>query len=182
MKRPAVFLDRDGTLVEEVNYLHRPEDMRVFPFTAPALRMLKNAGFLLVVVTNQSGIGRNIYTVEDMHRVHEAFQVELSGLIDRFYYCPHLPCEGCTCRKPALQMIEDAVRDLDIDVATSWIIGDKKIDIETGHNAGMRTALVLTGYGRSHQATLESLPHVVGADLEAAAREIVVLNSTEIVL
>ncbi|HEV7700417.1 MAG TPA: HAD family hydrolase, partial [Pyrinomonadaceae bacterium] len=177
MKRPAIFLDRDGTLVEEVNYLHRPEDMRVFPFTATALNVLKEAGFLLIVVTNQSGIGRNIYTVEDMNSVHAAFQAEIEGVIDGFYYCPHLPCDGCACRKPALKMIEDAVNDLKIDLENSWMVGDKKIDMEAGQNAGVKTALVLTGYGSSHQATLERLPDVVADDLGAAAQKIVVLHA-----
>ena len=98
MKQPAVFLDRDGTLIEEVNYLSRVEDLRLFPFTANAVKLLKDAGFLIIVVTNQSGIGRGIYTEADMHAVHEAIQAELSGAIDAFYFCPHLPDAGCKCR------------------------------------------------------------------------------------
>src|SRR6185295_6796730 len=86
-KQPAVFLDRDGTLIEEVNYLSRVEDLRLFPFSADAVRLLKENGYLVIVVTNQSGIGRGIYTEADMHTIHEAIQAELSGAIDAFYFC-----------------------------------------------------------------------------------------------
>ncbi|MBV9241645.1 MAG: HAD-IIIA family hydrolase, partial [Acidobacteria bacterium] len=103
-------------------------------------------------------------------------------LIDGFYHCPHLPCDGCECRKPALKMIQDAELDLDIDLENSWMVGDKQIDIETGHAAGMRTALVLTGYGASHQKTLERQPEVVASDLGEAAEDILRLTSAEIVV
>ena len=182
MSRPAIFLDRDGTLVEEVNYLHRADDTRLFPDTASALTALKDAGYLLVVVTNQSGIGRGIYSETDMHSVHEALQNRLNGIIDGFYHCPHLPCDGCECRKPGLKMIRDAERNLDIDVGRSWMVGDKKIDVETGHAAGMRTALVLTGYGKSHKGSLEGHPDVIAADLGQAAAEILRLTSAKVVV
>lgn len=177
MKQPAVFLDRDGTLVKEVNYLHRVEDMRLFPATASALRSLKEAGYLLIVVTNQSGIGRGVYGEGDMHRVHEAMQKELDGAIDAFYFCPHLPCEGCRCRKPGVGMIEAAMADFAIDREQSWFIGDKKIDIETGLAAKLRTALVLTGYGASHKATLDTPPHVIVEEIGEAAAAIFDLSS-----
>jgi D-glycero-D-manno-heptose 1,7-bisphosphate phosphatase len=179
---PAVFLDRDGTLVEEVNYLHRPEEMRLFPSTTAALKQLKDAGYLLVVVTNQSGIGRGIYTEEDMRLVHDALQREVGGIIDGFYHCPHLPCDGCECRKPGLKMIRDAQRDLDVNIPNSWIVGDKKIDVETGHAAGMATCLVLTGYGRSHQDVLEQDPDVLAVDLGEAANEILRLAASKIIV
>jgi len=180
--RPAIFLDRDGTLVEEVNYLHRSDEMRLFPSTGSALRRLKKAGYLLVVVTNQSGIGRGIYSENDMRSVHEALQQEVGGIIDGFYHCPHLPCDGCACRKPGLKMIRDAERDLGIDIPNSWIVGDKKIDVETGHAAGMATCLVLTGYGKSHQDALEQHPDIIASDLGEAATEILRLASAKIVV
>ena len=182
MSKPAIFLDRDGTLVEEVNYLHRPEDMRLFASTREALDTLKAAGYLLVVVTNQSGIGRGVYTEEDMNAVHEELQTQLDGLIDGFYHCPHLPCDGCECRKPGLKMIRDAERDLDLDILRSWIVGDKKIDVETGHAAKMKTALVLTGYGRSHKDTLDDPADVIASDLGQAAAEILTLSAAEVVV
>src|SRR5688572_16257077 len=114
-KRPAVFIDRDGTLIEEVNYLSRVEDLRLFPYSHEAVNLLKKSGFLIIVVTNQSGIGRGIYEPDDMQAIHDKIQEQLSGAIDAFYFCPHLPCDGCTCRKPNPGMIESASNDFDID-------------------------------------------------------------------
>lgn len=171
--RPAAFIDRDGTLVEEVNYLSRVEDLSIFPYTRGALEHLRSAGFFIVVVTNQSGIGRGIYTEADMHSIHRAMDKELEGLIDRYYFCPHLPDAGCRCRKPGLGMLEAAKAELAIDLLSSWMIGDKTLDIETGKNAGIQTALVKTGYGSSHLSILNAKPDVVAADLMEAVRQIV---------
>jgi D-glycero-D-manno-heptose 1,7-bisphosphate phosphatase len=165
MERPAIFLDRDGTLIEEVNYLSRVEDLRIFPFSSDALQRLKNSGFLAIVVTNQSGIGRDVYDEAAMHRIHDEIQNELSGSIDAFYFCPHLPCDGCRCRKPGVGMIEAARADFEIDMDRSWMIGDKTIDIETGHNAGIRSAMVMTGYGQTHVNKLEMPADLVGETL-----------------
>ena len=170
--RGAIFLDRDGTLIEEVNFLSRVEDLRVFPYTLEALSLLKDAGRQIFVVTNQSGIGRGIYDVDAMHSIHDAIQLHLGGLIDAFYHCPHLPCDGCECRKPGLGMIRSAMADNRIDLAESWMIGDKKIDVETGQNAGMKTAMVMTGYGQAHLPTLESPPDVTAENLLSAVRAI----------
>lgn len=176
MKKPAVFVDRDGTLIEEVNYLSRVEDLRLFPFTAEAIRELKEAGFLILVVTNQSGIGRGIYDQAAMETIHDRIQIDLNDAIDAFYFCPHLPCDGCRCRKPGLGMIEAALSDFEIDLERSWMIGDKKIDVETGNHAGTGTALVLTGYGSQHRASLERAPDIVAADLGDAVRQIIDRN------
>ena len=173
IKRPAAFIDRDGTLVEEVNFLSRVEDLRLFPSTLEAISLLKQRGYWIVVVTNQSGIGRRIYSESDMRSIHNEMQDRLDGAIDAFYFCPHLPDEGCRCRKPALGMIEDAVSDLNIKLEGSWMIGDKKIDVETGQNAGISSALVLTGYGSKHLASLERRPEVVATDLLEAVKRIV---------
>ncbi|MEP6847752.1 MAG: HAD family hydrolase [Acidobacteriota bacterium] len=171
-KQKAVFVDRDGTLIEEVNFLSRVEDLRFFPFTDDAVRILKGAGYLVVVVTNQSGIGRGIYSEADMRAVHQEIQSRLSSKIDGFYFCPHLPDENCRCRKPRLGMIEDACSDLDIDLAHSWMIGDKDLDVLTGANAGIRTAMVMTGYGNGHVDGLEKKPEIVAANLLDAVKEI----------
>ncbi len=141
------FIDRDGTLIEEVNFLSRVEDLQIFPYTAAALTMLKEAGFRSVVVTNQSGIGRGIYDEAAMNSIHEKMSEELVGLIDAFHFCPHLPEAGCTCRKPNVGMIEQAINGRSLDRQRSWMIGDKLLDIATGTNAGVRSALVKTGYG-----------------------------------
>ena len=171
-KRPAIFLDRDGTLIEEANYLSRVQDLRLFPFSVKAVQQLKEAGFFIVVVTNQSGIGRGIYSEADLHAIHRAIQEQLNGAIDAFYFCPHLPGDSCDCRKPRLGMIEAAARDLDIDLERSWMIGDKAIDVETGKNVGVSTAFVLTGYGQQHKALLNIQPDVIVEDLGAAAKAI----------
>ena len=176
-KQPAVFLDRDGTLIEEVNFLSRVEDLRLFPYTADAVKLLKESGFLVIVVTNQSGIGRGVYDEAAMHSIHEQIQVELSGAIDGFYFCPHLPCDGCDCRKPELGMINSALADFEIDMDRSWMVGDKKIDVETGTNANIRTAFVLTGYGQQHKASLQYIPDVISDTLADAAQAIINLRT-----
>lgn len=170
-KQKAAFIDRDGTLIEEVNFLSRLEDLRVFSYTGEAIRLLKEKGFLIVVVTNQSGIGRKIFEEAAMHRIHETIQADLE--LDAFYFCPHLPTDGCHCRKPNTGMIEAAQRDFAIDLENSWMIGDKKIDVETGFNAKIKTALVLTGYGRKAQAELKRKPDVVAENLLEATLRIV---------
>lgn len=179
-KQPAVFLDRDGTLIEEVNYLSRVEDLRLFPHTADAVKLLKDNGFLVIVVTNQSGIGRGIFDENSMHRIHEKIQSELAGSIDAFYFCPHLPCDGCKCRKPNFGMIESAMADFDIDLENSWMVGDKKIDVETGRSAGIKAALVLTGYGRQHQEIVNNMPEIISDDLGDAAFKIAELYNYQL--
>jgi D-glycero-D-manno-heptose 1,7-bisphosphate phosphatase len=168
----AVFIDRDGTLIEEVNFLHKVEELRFFSFTAEAIRILKESGFLIIVVTNQSGIGRKIFEESAMHEIHEKIQEELTGKLDEFYFCPHLPDEGCACRKPNLGMIETACANFAIDLERSWMIGDKLIDIETGFNAKIKTALVLTGYGQKTMKNLERNPDVIAENLLEAAKVI----------
>lgn len=173
MKKKAVFVDRDGTLIEEVNFLSRVEDLVVFPFTPSAIRRLKDAGFLVIVLTNQSGIGRGLYSVDDMHAVHNALQTEVGGLIDAFYFCPHLPDEGCRCRKPNLGMIEAAQADFEIEMNGSWMIGDKNLDVWIAENAGINSAMVMTGYGRGHLSELEKRPLIVAENFGDAVGEVV---------
>jgi D-glycero-D-manno-heptose 1,7-bisphosphate phosphatase len=180
-KRPAIFLDRDGTLIEEVNFLSEVEHLRVFDFTEHALRRLKDAGFLLVVVTNQSGIGRGHYSESDMHDIHQAIQTRTGSLIDAYYFCPHLPDAGCECRKPGTGMFLQAEIDHAIEIAASWMIGDKRIDVEAGKNAGVQTVLVRTGYGAAHSQQLSGIADVVTDDFGEAA-EIILARTTEVVL
>lgn len=170
-KQKAVFIDRDGTLIEEVNFLSRLEDLRLFPYTAEAIRLLRENGFLIVVVTNQSGIGRKLYTEAAMHEIHAQIQADLQ--LDAFYFCPHLPTDGCACRKPNLGMIEAAQKEFAIDLENSWMIGDKAIDIETGFNAQIKTALVLTGYGAKAVEELKRKPDVVAENLLEAVKNII---------
>lgn len=171
--RPAIFIDRDGTLMEDEDFLADPARMRVYEFTREALELFRKRGFSIVVVTNQSGVARGLLNESDIASVHAALDASLPGLIDAYYFCPHGPNDGCRCRKPALGMIEDALKDHQIDIANSWMIGDKRIDIETGFNGGMSTALVMTGYGERHIRELSRLPDIVADNVLEAAREIV---------
>jgi D-glycero-D-manno-heptose 1,7-bisphosphate phosphatase len=169
----TAFIDRDGTLIEEVNFLSRVEDLRIFEYTRKALESLKDSGFLTIVVTNQSGIARALYDEAAMHAIHREMDRQLPGLIDQYYYCRHLPNDGCDCRKPRQGMIQAACSDFHVDLGSSWMIGDKAIDIETGWNAGTYTALVMTGYGRTAAQKLERRPDVSAEDLFDAVRQIV---------
>lgn len=171
-KQKTIFLDRDGILIEEVNFLSRLEDVKLFPFTREALDLLKSSGFQIVVVTNQSGVGRGLFDEESMHAIHLLIQHELNDAIDGFYFCPHLPEASCHCRKPQLGMIEGARRDIPIDMSISWVVGDKDLDVELGFNAGLRTVLVETGYGRDHAKILRRKPERIAANLLEAARYI----------
>lgn len=175
-KKPAIFLDRDGTLIKEVNFLSRIEDLEVYDFTLNALKKLKSVGFALVVTTNQSGIGRGLYTVEDMNAIHHEMDRRLEGLLNAYYYCPHLPDAGCICRKPGTGMIESACEDLGLSCSGSWLIGDKQLDIETAFAAKLRSAMVLTGYGLEHQVKLKQTPDVIAEDLGKAVDEILSLR------
>jgi D-glycero-D-manno-heptose 1,7-bisphosphate phosphatase len=149
----AVFFDRDGTLMEDVHYCADPALVRIFPGVPEALRRLRACGFATFIVTNQSGIGRGLITGEQYQAVHEEFLRQLGpGLIDRTYCCPDAPdAPGAAAsprRKPAPGMLLEAAADYAIDLAQSWVVGDKCADIESGRRAGARTILVMTGYGR----------------------------------
>lgn len=164
----AVFLDRDGTLIEEVDFLSRVEDMRLFGSTAAALTRLHVAGYKLFVVTNQSGIARGYFGETEVDAIHTKLQADLGGLISGFQFCPHMPNAGCRCRKPNIGMIEASLGPATLDKDNSWMIGDKLLDIETGFNAGLRTALVRTGYGYKVADSLEGLPDIIADDIGAA--------------
>lgn len=161
-----VFLDRDGTINEEVHYLHRPEDFCFLPGVPQALRRLKEAGYQLVVVTNQAGVARGYYTEEDvqnLHRYVNSLLREQGAEIAAFYYCPHHPEYGigpyrvrCRCRKPGVGLFEQAAERFSIDREASFMVGDKLLDVEAGKNYGLTSILVGTGYGREEKARLEA--------------------------
>jgi D-glycero-D-manno-heptose 1,7-bisphosphate phosphatase len=182
--RRAVFLDRDGTINEEREYLHRVEEFAFIPGVPEAIRHLKEAGFLVIVVTNQSGIGRGYYDEAALCALHRHLDAELvrSGTaIDAYYFCPHHPrhAEGeylreCSCRKPLPGMLLQAAEDFGLDLTTSYMIGDKMADVEAGLAAGCRPILVRTGYGAAEEAQLPTgvtchadLPAAVAALLAA---------------
>jgi histidinol-phosphate phosphatase family protein len=146
--RPAVFFDRDGTLMEEAGYCADPRQVRLYPGVPLALRQLKAAGFLTFIVTNQSGIGRGFFTEAQYQAVQAQLLAEIGpGLIDASYFCPDAPGVPSSCRKPEPGMVLQAARDFAIDLPGSYFIGDKSADIECGRRAGTRTILVMTGYG-----------------------------------
>ena len=152
----AVFLDRDGTLIEDVDYLSGFDQMVLFPWTVDALRLLARAGFVTVVVTNQSAAARGIVSEDFIRDTHARLNRRLArggARIDAFYVCPHHPDapiehyrKRCRCRKPEPGMIEEAARDLSIDLARSWIVGDRWIDVAAGNAAGVRSLLVRSGH------------------------------------
>jgi D-glycero-D-manno-heptose 1,7-bisphosphate phosphatase len=173
--KAAVFLDRDGTIIEETGYLGDPAGVVVFPGAAAALRRLQEAGFRLCLVTNQSGIGRGYYTVADMERVNARLASELAreGVrLDQIYFAPEAPDQPSRGRKPSPQFLFEAQAALGIDLAQSYMIGDKLSDLECGWNAGVKAAiLVRTGYGAEVEKALgerRALAQVC-ADLPAAA-------------
>ena len=173
-KSPAVFLDRDGTLMRDVDYCGEPKDVEVFAGASDALQRLKARGYKLIVITNQSGIARGYFNEEQYRAVETEVSHRIGkGMIDATYYCPHLPNNGCKCRKPSPEMVFQAARDHGIELAESFFIGDKASDIECGRNAGVKTILVRTGYGRETEPRLADF---VAEDLKAAAKLIVDLN------
>jgi D-glycero-D-manno-heptose 1,7-bisphosphate phosphatase len=175
-RRPAVFLDRDGTLNKEVNYLHKIENFEWVPGAPQAVKRLNELGGPVLVVTNQSGVARGYYTEEDVDRLHawmnEAL-AEIGATVDAFYYCPYHP-DGAVeeyrgrshCRKPNAGMFEEAMAEWDVDPARSFVVGDKNTDLLPGNELGMTTFLVRTGHGETEDETVAD--HVV-ADVGAAA-------------
>jgi D-glycero-D-manno-heptose 1,7-bisphosphate phosphatase len=149
-KHPAVFVDRDGTLMEEVCYCNDPSKVRLIEGSADGLRRLRASGYRTVLVTNQAGIARGLITPDQYAAVH-ARLLELLGpeTLDATYMCPAGPDEASTHRKPAPGMLLQAAEELHLDLSRSWMVGDKAIDLHCGNNAGVSSILVLTGYGRS---------------------------------
>lgn len=145
MANRAVFLDRDGTMAEDVSYCRRPEDFELFPNTAKAIKLLKEYGFKVIVVTNQSGIARGYFTEETLAKIHEKMKGELAkegAWVDAIYYCPHHPDDNCECRKPRPGMVLQAVKDFGIDLEHSFVIGDLQMDIDMGITIGCKTILI----------------------------------------
>ena len=153
---PAVFLDRDGTLIGEKHYLHRPEQVVIFPGAAAALRRLQDHGFKLFIVSNQSGVGRGYFTLADVEAVHRHLMAELARervAFEKIYIAPEAPNTVSRGRKPSPQFLFDARDEFGLDLARSYMIGDKLIDLECGWNAGLqKSILVRTGYGESSVA------------------------------
>ena len=171
----AVFLDRDGTLIAEKNYLHRVEEVEIYPGVPAALRRLAEAGFRLFIVTNQSGIGRGYFTLADAERVNDHVAAELARAgapITRTYTAPEAPDQPSRGRKPSPQFLYDARDEFQLDLAASYMIGDKLIDLECGWNAGVKKSLLVrTGYGAGfEQSAPEKLsPAIIVPGIPEAA-------------
>jgi histidinol-phosphate phosphatase family protein len=171
--KPFVLLDRDGTLIVEKNYLHDPAEVELIPGAAHALRLLREHGFGIALVTNQAGIGRGYYTEEDMANVNERLVALLrqEGVqLDAMYHCPHAPHDNCACRKPLPGMAWLASGDLGFDPASSFVIGDKRCDIELARNIGATGILVRTGYGAEEEQHLTLPAMHIADDLEKAVQ------------
>lgn len=190
--RPAVFLDRDGTMIEDVGYLDRLDRLAWFPWTVDAIRALNRAGLPVVVVTNQSGIARGIFTesfVQETHRHMTAALAAGGARVDAYYYCPHYPsgtvaayARHCECRKPGRGLIDRAARDLNLDPARSFVVGDKWLDVELGGRIGGRGILVRTGMGAAEEGRAPAgvMADAIVDNLAAAASWILRNLSAEI--
>lgn len=184
MGHKAVFLDRDGTINEEVGYVNHIDRFILLPRVGEAIRTLNQNGFKVVVITNQSGVARGYFPESLIHLVHQKMKdllMKEGAYLDGIYYCPHHPEAGeppyrqrCRCRKPNPGLVEKAVEDLDIDCSQSYLIGDRGKDIEFGHLIGTKTILVLTGYGKGdwefYGNRWERKPHYVAQDLYEAVQ------------
>jgi D-glycero-D-manno-heptose 1,7-bisphosphate phosphatase len=168
----AVFIDRDGTIIHDADYCSDPQQVKLFPRIAEALKRLKSHGFKLIIITNQSGIGRGFFSLEQYRAVEAEILRQLGNdLVVATYFCPHNPDDGCNCRKPESGMILQAAREHRVDLRRSFLIGDKESDAECGQNAGVRTIRVRTGLDRE---TIDSVADWVAEDLPEAVE--IILN------
>lgn len=171
--RRYVMLDRDGTLIAERHYLSDPAQVELLPKAVEGLQKLRNLGLGLVMVTNQSGVGRGYFTLKKLEEVHQRLRDLLANhgiSLDGIYVCPHVPEDDCDCRKPRTGLVTKAAAELKFNPSSSFMIGDKPCDIELGQAVKARTFLVRTGYGAKHEAAgTTRADHVVDNILEAAA-------------
>lgn len=174
----AVFLDRDGTIVEDVGYLNSPEQLQFIPGSIEAIKMLNEAGYKVVVITNQAGVARGLITENMLQTIDKTLHkwiLNNGAHLDGVYYCPHHPEHGvypykqvCECRKPHPGLIKRAHRDLKIDLAQSYMVGDKASDIEAGKRAGTKTVFVNTGRGPEEKPKLKEKPDHMSDNLRQA--------------
>lgn len=189
--QPAIFLDRDGTMNVDIGYVSSPDELEIYPWAPEAVRMINHAGFKAIVVTNQSGVARGLYTEETLASIHHRLMSELergNAYLDEIYYCPHHPRVGgpsyrmvCDCRKPLPGMLRKAERELRIDLQNSFVIGDKASDVELAKNGGTSSVLVLTGYGRETVSNPElwpCKPDFIAEDLLSAVKRVLDTTSS----
>lgn len=163
-KVPAVFLDRDGTIITERGYLKSPNKIRFYPTAIEGLKKLTQSGFKLIVITNQSGVGRGYFSEKTLSQIHQRFKTLLlqhKVKISAIYYCPHLPTDACSCRKPKTKLVDLASKEHHINLSKSYMVGDQIRDVELGFNMGGKSVLVLTGGGKQSRKNFKkSHPHV----------------------
>jgi D-glycero-D-manno-heptose 1,7-bisphosphate phosphatase len=186
VKRKAVFMDRDGTISEEVGYVNHPSRYRVFPYSAEAVGLINREGWLAILVTNQAGVARGYFPEDMITKVHSILSEKLAAggaHLDAIYYCSHHPSVGsppyrldCDCRKPKPGLIQQAAREFDIDLENSWMIGDRYSDVEMARRAGVKAGFVLSGYGHGEwefqRTTWTTEPDIVVPDLLEAVKTI----------
>lgn len=173
---PAVFLDRDGTLNEDTGYIDSPERLILIEGASSAIKKLNAEGFKVVIITNQSGVARGYFSQEALDAVNKKLVRILeadNAYLDGIYYCPHHPDDDCECRKPKTGMLEQAKKDLAIDLKKSYIVGDKASDVEIAHKIGGKGILVLTGMGRDEKNKLNNKPSYIADDLNDAVEWII---------
>jgi D-glycero-D-manno-heptose 1,7-bisphosphate phosphatase len=177
--RRAAFLDRDGTICEEMGYVNHVDRLQIFPFAAAAIRQLNEAQVPVIVVTNQSGVARDIFPESLVQQVHQKMIAELTAggaRVDAVYFCPHKTEDACECRKPNPGLLQRATREHALDLSASWVVGDRYADLEMGHAAGARGILVMTGYGRGeyelHHTRWTRQPDALAENLMEAVRRI----------
>jgi len=157
----AIFMDRDGTVSEEVGYMYHAGLYRLYPWSGQAIRKINESGMKSVLVTNQSGVARGFFSESTVHEVHQLLRQRLlqsEAQMDAIYFCPHVPETDCDCRKPKPGMLLQAVRDLEIDLSRSFMIGDRYTDVLTAHAAGIRSVLVCSGDGANEKMRYAGLP------------------------
>jgi D-glycero-D-manno-heptose 1,7-bisphosphate phosphatase len=176
---PAIFLDRDGTVSEEVGYIFHSGLYKPFPWTGEAVRRINESGMKAILITNQSGVGRGYFKESSVHEVHDILTGELARFhahLDGIYFCPHRPDDDCDCRKPKPGMLLRASREMNIDLGGSFMIGDRYVDVTAAHAAGMRSVLVCSGDGRSEIAKYSTAPgpqpHAIAKNLLHAVEAI----------
>ncbi len=160
MANRAVFFDRDGVINREVSYLDSIDKVEILEGISKAIKLLNENNFKVIIITNQSGLARRYFTKRTLEEIHDFIIKELrkeSAHIDAIYYCPHHPDDDCNCRKPRIGLINKAEKELKLDLKSSFLIGDKVTDIQAGLNAGLKTILVLTGYGEEESKKLNEL-------------------------
>lgn len=177
----AIYLDRDGTLVHDIGYVHKIGDFKLLNGVVRGLKNLSKK-FIFIIITNQSGIGRGMHTEDDMHNFNKKLIEELKkGKIEikKIYYCPHTPEQLCECRKPSDKYIKDAKKEFNIDLKNSWTIGDHPHDVEMGIKAGIKSVYLLTGHGKKHKEDLKKnniKPDFIAKDF-LQATEFILQNS-----